>query len=258
MDRTLRNLARVLLVALIVAASFIAFHAYVLATYDRTLSSTYTFEITLEVDAPITNVTLFIPLPEHYGMQSPVVRRLGSGDISGMPDGWVTGIYGTEKATMLKISVDRITPGERFLPLPTADSAVPEPVPEATPVILSTWISLQADADGLIDTRNPVGNASVIMPKYNLTAVLCSFPHENENPPVCYSYETVVYADYRAPDDTRLTLSVRLEGMNEWFVFGWSGNLFVDGFTFAHTGESHGWQAVNGTLMTGIGRYEIL
>jgi hypothetical protein len=258
MDRTLKSIAWVLIAALIVGGAFISFFAYVQSSYERSLSSTYVYQITLETDEELTNATLFIPLPDGSGTQSPIVLLIGSGNLSGLPEGWTTEIYGTEKFTMLKITAETIAPQVRPLPIPISETGTPPPAGEVGSVPAPIRIIVQADAGGLIDTRDPVGNSSVLLPKYNLTPVPCSFPYPDENPPACYTYEGLLYAEYSAPPGAAVTITVGLTGTNEWFVFGWTGNEFRDQIVFTHSGESHGWQTVSGTLVTGVGRYEIL
>ncbi len=259
MDRALRSLLGILIVALVASAAFVSFSAYVHAAYERTLSSRYVYEISLETDAVLSNVTLFVPLPERHGGRSPILERIGEGDLYGIPRDWETEIYGTEKFSMLMISADEILPQFGPPPLPASEEENLTAAPAATPVPVPVTIRVEADAGAVIDTRHPIGNSSVILPKYDLSPVPCPFPHgEEERPPACYTYETSVYADYTAGADAAVTITVSLTGTNEWFIFGWTGNEFRDRLTLALDGEVHGWQRANGTLMTGIGQYEIL
>ncbi len=252
MDTTLRHLIRILCIALLLAALFIGFSAYVQGTYRETLSSTYTYEITLETDVVLTNVTLFLPLPDDGG-RSPVVLAVGRGDILGPPETWGIDLYGAGNATFMKITADRIAPEYRAAPVPVGeevnatDSAVPVPV----------RLVVEADAADLIDTARPLGNAAVLRPKYNLTEIACDFPHDPAAPPVCYGYDTSFFASYETAPDARVTITVGLTGSNTWFVFGWSGNEFHDRAALLLSGESRGWHRAEGTLAAGIGRYEI-
>jgi hypothetical protein len=252
MDTTLRHLIRVLCIALLLAALFIGFSAYVQGTYRETLSSTYTYEITLETDAVLTNVTLFLPLPDDGG-RSPVVLAAGRGDIVGLPETWSADLYGAGDATFVKFTADRIAPEYRAAPVPVGEEADPA----APAVLVPVRLVVEADAPGLIDTADPLGNAAVLRPKYNLTGVACNFPHDPAAPPVCYEYETSFFASYETVPDARVTIAVGLTGSNTWFVFGWSGNEFRDRAALTLSGESRGWHRAEGALAAGIGRYEI-
>ncbi|WP_128695000.1 hypothetical protein [Methanoculleus taiwanensis] len=257
MDRALQNLILILGIALVLAGGFIGLFGYAGVMYERTLSSTYTYEVTVETDASLSNVTLFLPLPDNGG-RSPVVTDLGRGDVYGLPNGWQTGVYGTGKATFLKITAGRIEPGYRPAPVPADPEEGPTPAAGVLPVPVPVRLIVEAEADELIDTRCPVGNSTVLLPKVNLTEGRCDFPHELQEPPACYDYETSFFAEYGAAPDTEVTVSVSLTGSNSWFVFGWSGNEFRDRAVLTLTGESRGWQPAEGSMTTGVGRYEIL
>lgn len=253
MDTALRHLIRILCIALLLAALFVGFSAYVQGTYRETLSSTYTYEVTLETDAVLTNVTLFLPLPGDSG-RSPVTLAVGRGDLAGLPGGWGLGLYGAGNATFMKITADRIAPEYRPPPVPAGEEADPAAVPVPVPVRLV----VEAAADDRIDTARPLGNAAVLRPKYNLTEVACDFPHDAASPPVCYTYETAFFASYVTAPDARVTITVGLTGSNTWFVFGWSGNELRDRAVLTLTGPGDGWQRVRGAMTAGIGRYEIV
>ncbi|MDN7023980.1 hypothetical protein FGU65_03580 [Methanoculleus sp. FWC-SCC1] len=253
MDTALRHLVRILCIALLLAGLFIGFSAYVQSTYAETLSSTYTYEITLETDRVLTNVTLFLPLPENGG-RSPVTLAVGRGDLAGLPRGWGIGLYGAGNATFMKITADRIAPEYRPPPVAVGE----EGNPAASPVLVPIRLVAEADAGAVIDTAHPLGNSTLLRPKYSLTGVACDFPHDPASPPVCYTYETAFFASYRAAPDARVTITVGLTGSNTWFVFGWSGNELRDRAVLTLTGPSDGWQRVRGAMKTGIGRYEIV
>ncbi len=257
MDGTLRALILALGIALVLAGGFIGFFGYVGVMYDRTLTSTYTYGVAVETDAPLSNVTLFLPLPDNGG-RSPVVADVGAGDIYGLPMSWQTGVYGTGKATLLKITAGRIEAAYRPAPVPADQGENLTPAAGRLPVPVPIELIIEAEAERLIDTRFPVGNSTVLLPKFNLTEVRCDLPHDLQDPPACYDYETSFFADYEAAPDTTVTISVSLTGSNTWFIFGWSGNEFRDRAVLTLTGESHGWQSADGSMTAGIGLYEIL
>jgi len=257
MDRSLRTLIRLFIIVLILATAFISFFAYVQGSYERTLSSTYTYQIGILSNAPLQNVTLFVPLPEEAGRTSPIVISAGAGRIYGMPDGWEVAFFGTEKVGMMRITADEILPQYRAPPRPANDTAVSADA-ETAPVAVPILLVVEGESDRLIDTRHPVGNSSALLPKYNLSQVRCEFPAGGESSPVCYSYEGVIYADYDTAPGAEVTLSISLTGTNDWFVFGWSSNEFRDELSVALTGNGTGWQKASGTLVAGIGRYSIL
>lgn len=50
----------------------------------------------------------------------------------------------------------------------------------------------------------------------------------------CYSSNAQVYADYRAENSTAVSISLDLEGWNEWFTTGWSGNQYRQHFSVGY------------------------
>jgi hypothetical protein len=257
MDRSLRTLTRIFIVVLILAAAFISFFAYVQGSYDQTLSSTYTYEISISIDAPLHNVTLFVPLPEETGRTSPIAISAGAGEIYGIPEGWEVAFFGTEKASMMRITADEILPQYRLPPRPANDTEVAAAA-ETMPVAVPIRLLIEGTSDCLIDTRHPVGNSSVLLPKNNLTQVACEFPGGGELSPICYTYEGALYAGYDTSPGAEVSISVSLTGTNDWFVFGWSFNEFRDGMSVTLSGSGAGWQKTAGTLITGVGRYRVL
>ncbi len=67
----------------------------------------------------------------------------------------------------------------------------------------------------------------------------------------CYTYTTVIY--YESEPFVNASVVVWLEGRNNWFQMGWTGNEFDD-YVFARL-TSNGWHNVTGKLKTGQGVY---
>jgi hypothetical protein len=88
-----------------------------------------------------------------------------------------------------------------------------------------------------------------------LTRSTCELPYPESWAPDCYEYESRIYAHYTTSPNAKLSLYIELEGRNNWWVYGWSGNEYRDNVHIALSGESQGWHAAFGQLVEGEGRY---
>ena len=243
-----------------VVAGLWVYHAHKL--YEESYTSEYHYEITLETDSTLYNVTFYLPLPV-FEQESKIGYEIVGGNAS-KPDDWDCHIIETEHGKMLKISADKIAPEFHSLPVPIEPGEEPKEPPqgkvsdtfsEETPVLMPEELSVGVHAEHDINTKNPVGNEPLLSPKYNLTRSTCEFPYPAGGTPDCYEYESRIYAHYTTSLNAKLSLYIELEGRNSWWVYGWSGNEYRDNVHIALLGESHGWNAAVGQLVEGEGRY---
>ena len=235
--------------AIVVLAALLMYHAHGL--YEKSYTSEYHYGITIQSDSVLHNITLFVPLPA-FEEKSKIGDEIMAGNASKRDD-WDCRIVETEHGKMLEISADEIAP--EFHPLPTPLESI-EPGEEETPVSMSKGISVRVDADYDINTKNPIGNEPLLSPEYNLTRSTCELPYpERPAPPNCYEYESLIYADYTASLDAKVSIYIELAGENSWWVYGWSGNHYHDRIRITFTGEQHGWYIASGKLVEGEGRY---
>ncbi|MCQ1536936.1 hypothetical protein FTO70_14890 [Methanosarcina sp. KYL-1] len=96
--------------------------------YEESFSSSYEYDITLETDSELRNVTLYLPLPLYEG-ESAIGNEL-TGRISQETRGGDLSIEDTEHGKMLSLRTDKFVPGLR-LP-PEAISDAPEVAKELT------------------------------------------------------------------------------------------------------------------------------
>jgi len=225
-----------IIITVVVLASLWMYHTHEL--YEKSHRSEYEYEIIIESNSILHNITLFVPLPVLEG-GSRVGDEIMTGNTS-KPDDWNFSIVETEHGKMLKISAEKIAPKP------------PLPVPgEGT-----DWILVKLQADEEINTKNSIGNEPLLSPKYNLTSSDCEFPYpEGRTLPNCYEYESRIYADYVTSSDAKVSIYVEIEGRNSWWVYGWSGNNYRDQIEITFIGEQHGWYVALGKLVIGEGRY---
>ena len=237
MDRTLRLVLVVLVVASAVFLAVFSLTAYIGMTYRATLSSTYEYRVSISSDATLENVTLFLPIPERRPGISAILEEIGAGNLRGLPRGWNISLIGTRKFTMLEVDAREIAP---------------------TPVREPYLLSVNATVRGPIRTKNAGTEDLVIEPAAAGTPVACGDTVAQESPDVsCVLYEGPVYAGFTGPVNAHLRIFIFVDGQNSWDVFGPSSNEYQDGLQVSFSGGARGWQTGKGILVTGIGDYGI-
>lgn len=239
--------------------------------YNDSLMSNYEYDIIIESNRTLQNVTLYLPVPV-FENESEVGLEMVNGDYYNKPSSWNLTLEDTEYGLMFKIETAEIQPVYHSLPV-----AVPEPEPgetesevpeeqqlvesheysEETPVLVPIDFGTSVKADHLISTRYPVGNESVLLPKNNLREAEADSTvplPENLNPEY-FDYESLVYAHYDSSPDAEVQIFVELGGRNEWWIYGWQYNEYIDRISVRLTGPQAGWVRAGGRLTTGDGVY---
>jgi hypothetical protein len=235
MDKIIKLSLGLLVVILIAAVSVFSYQAYVEKAYRESLSGTWSYTCTITTDSPLSNVTLFIPVPaDPYG-NSPVVTGFSNRDIAGIPGDWQTTLYDTGKATMVKITT-----------------------PEIASTTGTNAIRLLADLDSgmAIDTIDPFNNSALFHPVTELVRIPCSPGSADPGSPVCYHYVTQLYADYEAAPGASVSISASLIGRNTWRIFEPGSNEYRTAVSLQMSGAQQGWSTMSGTLTRGIGMYD--
>ncbi len=239
--------------------------------YNDSVMSNYEYNINIESNRTLQNVTLYLPTPV-FENKSEVGLEMVNGDYYNKPSNWNLSLENTEYGLMFKIEADKIQPVYHSLPV-----AIPEPEPgdiendvakdeqtmesqeysEETPVLAPIDFGTSIKADHLINTRFPVGNESILLPKSNLReseegSVIS--PPENINPKY-FDYESRSYAHYDSPSDADVQIFVQMEGLNEWWIYGWQHNEYSDRISIRLSGPQEGWVKAEGKLITGDGIY---
>lgn len=241
MDRIIKITLGAFIVILIGFISMIFINAYIGNAYLASLSGTYTYTTTITTDSPLSNVTLFIPVPEDRTGNSPVIAAWSAGTVTGIPAGWTGTLFGTGKSTLVKITVPLVMPPEGTTP--------EKPY--------SITLSVNASSKNHVETEDPVGNGVSFRPAYYLKEGTC--PQGLPASPggeQCDSFETTIYADYLTSPTASVSISSDLAGENRWEIFGPHSNGYRTGIAVALTGENHGWTRAKGVLTTHIGTYD--
>jgi hypothetical protein len=228
----------------------------------RSFHSYYTYDLRIYTTGPITDVTIYLPLPVKHGvpMVGPVVlhendfaKNNFSVEIIASPPGLnLTGAYPivNNEPRYLKISTDWV-----YLNETREGSYIIE-------VDNLTWLESPLS---FADTVDPFSNETVFLPKLNFTLpaptgdipVTPASSYKYRSMSVKVSHQIPIYAEYSTSPSTRVHVYSSIGGANEWRegYDGGAGNSYSDYYSWYHYGESHGWQTARGTYEAAEGVY---
>jgi hypothetical protein len=239
MDTIIKASLGLLIVILVAFTTIITYTGYTETAYRNTISGTYTYTCTITTDSPLSNVTLFIPVPVDKAGNSPMVSAFSSHMMNGVPADWDTTLFDTGKSTLLKVTTPAI--------IPPAGTSAQHPY--------TVTISSETTSRTPIDTRNPVEKSAMFRPVQALNENTC--PPATAGPGSrCYTYASSLYADYTTSADTTVTVTSSVDAKNTWDVFGPHSNEYHTGITLTLRGPNHGWAVPAGKLSYGTGSYD--
>lgn len=261
---SLRRVLAVGLVAVLVVVAAVAggLFLYSQHLYRDSYGSDYTYEVRVSPSAPITNVTVLVPLPSHDG-GSPVDAAAVRHPFT--PDGWTYDVVDSAYGPMLRIRADEVPTDPTYHRSVVEDDRLvrwerlpPEAYdPDNDSHLRVTHEDVEIDATvesrRTIDTRSPIGSEPLLHPHENRTETACFTARAGEE--TCYTYDGRAFLSYDAAPDTVVYVSVELGGTNSWWVFGWSFNEYRDRQSVEVVGPRDGWVVTDGDLETGSGNY---
>lgn len=211
--------------------------------YDRSLRSSYDYNVMLTTDSTLSNVTLYLPLPVINNTSS-VGTDIVEHHFNNNDPSWEYALVDTEHGLMLSMENEKVEP--KYTTSNKYSKKIQCPSIDFSTIVFSNQT---------IDTMNPVGNALVLMPKYNLT--------HNAGASEAYSpqykqlnYESRMYAYYETSSDANVSISIYLSARNEWWIGGWQSNSYREDMEIKLFGSRDGWTTASGELVTGEGTYE--
>jgi hypothetical protein len=243
MDKIIKITLGLFIVILVAFTATAAYNVYVEISYRNSLASTYSYALTLTTDSRLDNVTLFIPVPDDRAGNSPIVVQYSSHEIPQIPGDWKTELFGTGKATLVKIGTPSIIP--------------PDGTSAAHPFTIS--VSTQVPSGTIIDTENPIYNSAIFRPVQDLRNTSCTVimgTVQGSPGPECFTYDTAVYADYQTDPNATVIIRSALTGTNNWKIFGPESNEFQTNISVMMHGQQHGWAVAQGYLEEGMGVYD--
>lgn len=240
MDKIVKICLGIFIVILVAFAGTITWSEYAKTAYRNTLTGSSSYTCTITTDAPLDNVTLFLPVPVDTTGNSPVVSAFSSGAVNGVPQDWDTTLFDTGKSTLLKV----MTPA--IIPPPGTTSSHPYTITLTSATVSKTPV----------DTRNPVEKSALFRPVQALTETTC--PQERAGGSTrCFTYTTSIYADYTATADATVTIISAVTGKNSWTIVESHSNEYSSEVTLSMKGTQKGWAVMDGRLSSGEGTYDI-
>lgn len=229
----------------LIFAFLILFTVFAGCTGISNLHSSWSYTLDIKADGPIENATFIIPLPVLNGI--PVI-----GDMILTPEdfakGNVTAEFTRYPPGLDLTGADDLGYEPCFVVL-HADMLIPgegEYIPPVYRMSNGAWIDL-TDPNDFIDTLNPVGNISMIVPKYSFRWIEPEIKNTGEWR-IVYNNQHVshmipVYANYLADPSTEVSIKMSLSSCNEWEkgYDAWIGNNIRESFTKQFTGSQNDW-----------------
>ncbi len=194
----------------------------------------------------VENVTVIAPLPI---FNEPIELENLS-----VPDGWKAEIVETPYGKMLKLSGEKVRTWVMSpMPVPVEPGSDVTPTPAMVKRAARYNFEVRLKLDREVNTLNPLNGEYILKPKFNLKDAACPEDYIKHYRSVkCYNYTTVIF--YDSDPIVNASVVVWLEGRNNWFQMGWTGNEFDDYIVFTYL-TSKGWHNVTGKLETGKGIY---
>jgi hypothetical protein len=233
MDKVMKISLGLFIIILVAFASVLSYNFYVENSYRSSLTGTFVYNLTITTDSKLTNLTLFVPVPEDMTGGSPIVSEYSAKGIEGVPPTWTTELFDAGKGTMVKITAPLIVP----------------PAGSTAPYSVTLFAALSANE--AVETAHPVEQGVMFRPVQSLQTVDCKGA-----PGQCYQFTTPLYADYSASPNATVSISSYLTGLNSWTVFSSHSNEFNSDIGILLAGANHGWVTAKGNLETGIGSYD--
>jgi hypothetical protein len=242
----------------------------------ETTESTYQYEVTISADETLENATFYVPVPietgtsrlgdrfvedVQYDRYTPAVRGY---DRDPTPVDFSYELVDTARGRMLAITADRIdvtTVYYRAVENETmgwyeqipAEEYEPDDPDMGVQNDGSFTFTVTLVADDPIDTADPFDDEPLLAPGADRTEVDCftgtSTTHR------CFEYDGQMYADYETGAETTVYVSAQLDGRNEWFSGGWTGNEYREWSRVELRGPQSGWVLTDGELEIGSGNY---
>jgi hypothetical protein len=241
-----------------------------------TTESTYQYEVTVAADETLANATFYVPVPTENGASetgdrfvedvsyeryTPPVR--GEGPDSA-PVNFSYELVETQHGQMVAITANRIEVSRTYYrevenetmgwyERISAEEYDPNNPAMGVQNDGSFTFTVTVIADRPIDTADPLDSEPLLAQQADRTEVDCigraSASHR------CFEYEGQIYADYESSEEATVYVSAQLDGRNEWFSGGWTGNEYREWSRVELRGPQSGWVLTDGELEIGRGNY---
>ncbi|MFB6071103.1 MAG: DUF5518 domain-containing protein [Halanaeroarchaeum sp.] len=262
----------VLVFGLLVSGLWVLGQQRMAESYD----STYEYRVSLSANESLENLTLLVPVPVENGTSAmgrqfveSVAYDRNTPSIDGYDDppdpvNFTYEIVETDDGPMVEIAADEIEVTRvyyRVIENETHGWRERIPASEYDPDDPDMGVlddggftfTVTAASPTPIATADPVGSEPLLSGQRDRSERDCDGPTPDRHR--CFETEGRAYVAFDATDTTALSVHVSLEGRNEWFAGGWSGNLYRQTVRAEVRGPMASWFETEGELEYGVGTY---
>jgi hypothetical protein len=219
----------------------------------RLFSSKYKYDIQIQSDSPLHNVTFFIPVPVKDGIPTAGNQNLTADDF---------------RQPGISVTLNQSPPGldltgaallhnyNPWFVVIRADELAPMNGSSAVYGIQKDFFVQHSRLANYRIVPNPVGSESLIVPKFNFT---WKDPQVKEVQKYIIRYkpyqvpqQTLIFADYQTSPSAQVKISFSYSGENHWreayddtYI-----NSYQESFSGQFNGEKHGWYSVPGVIQS--------
>nr|WP_321353150.1 hypothetical protein [uncultured Methanoregula sp.] len=224
------------LLSAIVLLGFLLFMSVSMMNYAYETNN-YVYQIEIDPNTPLHNVTLMMPLP------SGISRNITNGDLIGSSHPYITNysqsVVETENGTMIKITADSIE---------KPDGGFPQ-----DPVLLyQSFFTANP-----INYSYPLDHEPVLLPKFSPEPSGCTDKKfqrisMRKTPSACLVYGSTMYAIFETAPSSRTIISVSFDGERMIHTSGPpKSDGYQDSASVTVSGNAVGWYNTTGTLLAG-------
>lgn len=218
------------------------------------------YTLSIQSDGPIENVTFIFPLPVKNGTPRVASEILDENDF--VQNNVSIGF--TRNPPNLNLTDSEILDNYEFcFVIIRTEKSIPS---QSGPYVNIFQIQKNVNTpmgeyQGYINTVYPIGNESLIGPKFNFT---WQEPQINKRETSHFRYteeiipqKTKIFAQYEASPSRRVNIFFQLRESNGWKegYDAWIGNSYSETFSKYFTGPQSGWFFINGEMMVAEGTY---
>lgn len=224
----------------------------------RMFSTSFSYELEIISTEPLSNVTLYLPLPVKNGTPTvgPVTLTQQYFENENFSVELVQAPPGINLSGMSPVADNQ----PWFLKI-TAAQVFPDNHNVIYRVSVDNFTKLKSPLQ-FIETRYPFGNESVFLPKRDFQPLVPApadsrSRHSLRYSPILISQEIPVYIEFTASPAARVTVSSSIRAGNFWKEkYDESGyNSYSDYYSWTNWDESQGWQTATGKFGYADGPY---
>ncbi|HVQ00355.1 MAG TPA: hypothetical protein VMT57_02455 [Candidatus Thermoplasmatota archaeon] len=256
--------ARIIVILILLVPIMILIAGCILpdSDYPKFLSVSHDFTLEIQTNKPLQNATFYLPLPVENNRPMVGSRLLSPDDF---------------KRTGYSIAFTQTAPGGNSI---GSNLGVGYSVPGSNPWFVSihadSWknesyrIEVHSGDHGLTspmlfaNTVSPIGNESIILPKLDFSPPQPIKQSKSYSSSKIFGYanqttlqKTWIYADYSTEPETIVSISIQIQGSNEWLdgYDTWIENSYRDSFLKWLNGDSHDGTLADGEFNEANGSY---